>query len=116
MTRVVAGLHGTMRRVFGRSFIWTAQTDDMPGIGAYTVFRRGDRMEGGMLAMPEGAAGHTTPHWVPYVAVADVDASAGWVGAAGGVVHCKPTDIPGMGRFAVAADPHGASFAVFQNA
>jgi choline dehydrogenase-like flavoprotein len=28
--RMGPGLHATMRRVFGRSFVWTAQTDDLP--------------------------------------------------------------------------------------
>ena len=28
--RVGPGLHATMKRVFGRSFVWTAQTDDLP--------------------------------------------------------------------------------------
>jgi predicted enzyme related to lactoylglutathione lyase len=31
-------------------------------------------------------------------------------------VHVPPTDIPNVGRFAVVADPHGASIAVFKSA
>ncbi len=97
-------------------FGWRVQQDDMPGVGTYTVFHRGEQMEGGMMALPPEAAAQASPHWIPYVAVADVDATAALVGPAGGAVHCPPTDIPGLGRFAVAADPHGAAFAVFQNA
>jgi hypothetical protein len=97
-------------------FGWTTQTEEMPGLGTYTVFHRGNQMEGGMMAIPAAAAGQVEPHWIPYVAVDDVEAMAALIGTAGGVVHCPPTEIPGMGRFAVAADPHGAAFAVFQNA
>jgi predicted enzyme related to lactoylglutathione lyase len=32
----------------------------------------------------------------------------------GGKLWVEPRDIPGIGRFAVAADPQGASFAVFR--
>lgn len=33
---------------------------------------------------------------------------------AGGTIHKGPQDIPGVGRFAVAGDPHGAGFMLFQ--
>jgi uncharacterized protein len=112
MTTDIAACSAFYQGVFG----WTAQQDEMPGIGTYTVFRRGELMEGGMLAIPAPAVSRTSPHWIPYVAVADVDATVALIAPAGGAVHCRPTDIPGMGRFAVAADPHGAAFAVFQNA
>ena len=52
--------------------------------------------------------------WFGYVAVASVDASTAAVTAQGGQVYFQPTDIPGVGRFAVVADPQGAAFALFQ--
>lgn len=94
-------------------FGWSAQKDAIPGLGTYTVFRRGEAMTAGMLAMPAGAA--AAPHWLPYVAVDDVAAAAARVTEAGGAVPCPPTDIPGLGRFAVATDPQGAAFAVFRS-
>ena len=36
------------------------------------------------------------------------------VTAAGGAVHRAPADIPGIGRFAVVADPHGATIILFR--
>ena len=54
------------------------------------------------------------PRWMGYVAVDDVDAYAARVKAAGGSVHRAPDDIPGVGRFAVVADPHGAGFILFR--
>jgi len=52
------------------------------------------------------------PMWLPYISVADVDAAAKRVARLGGKVHAEPSDIPGIGRFAVFADPSGATFAV----
>jgi predicted enzyme related to lactoylglutathione lyase len=49
-----------------------------------------------------------------YVGVADVDTYAARVKAAGGSVHRAPEDIPGIGRFAVVADPHGAVLILFK--
>jgi uncharacterized protein len=56
------------------------------------------------------------PHWIGYIAVNDVDAYAKKIADAGGVIHKAPDDIPGVGRFAVAADPGGASFCLFKAA
>jgi predicted enzyme related to lactoylglutathione lyase len=95
-------------------FGWETEKNEMPEMGTYWVFRRGDRLEGGMLPMP-AEAGHR-PHWLPYVAVNDVGAAAAKVGELDGKVYVEPTEIPEMGRFAVAADPQGAVFAMFQSA
>jgi len=89
-------------------FGWTAQTQPMAGT-EYTVFSNGDRMAAGMIQMtPEW--GDIPPHWMVYLTVTDCDASAEKVTALGGKVLVPPTDIPDMGRFAVAQDPQGAAF------
>jgi uncharacterized protein len=54
------------------------------------------------------------PCWMNYIGVDDVDESARRVDAAEGKILYQPADIPGAGRFAVAADPHGASFILFK--
>ncbi len=98
-------------------FGYQVETSDMAEFGRYWVFRRGERMECGMMPLPPQAAeGGAPSHWLPYIAAADVAATAARVGELGGQVFCEPTDIPQMGRFAVCADPQGAVFAVFQNA
>jgi uncharacterized protein len=48
------------------------------------------------------------PCWGSCVTVADVDATARQAIALGGRVIRGPEDIPGVGRFAVAAEPQGA--------
>ena len=40
--------------------------------------------------------------------MANVDATAALAKQLGGRVYVEPVDVPGMGRFAVIADPHGA--------
>jgi uncharacterized protein len=74
-------------------------------------------MVGGLMLIPEEArAMGTRPRWTGYIGVDDVDAYAARVKAAGGAIHRAPEDIPGVGRFAVAADPHGAVFNLFKGA
>ena len=46
--------------------------------------------------------------------MSDVDGFAKRVKEMGGTVHRGPEDIPGVGRFAVCADPHGATFFLFK--
>ena len=55
-------------------------------------------------------------HWLPYIGVEDVDASAVKVTELGGKVMMPAMDIPNVGRFAVVADPQGAAFALYKHA
>ena len=78
-------------------------------------FWAGEAQVGGIMPIPDDAkAMGATPSWMGYIGVDDVDGYAKKVKAAGGVIHREPTDIPGIGRFAVAADPHGAGFILFK--
>ena len=52
--------------------------------------------------------------WGGYISSDDVDADTARVSKLGGSVHRPPTDIPNVGRFAVAADPLGAVFSLFK--
>lgn len=49
--------------------------------------------------------------WLPYVAVADCDATASRAQALGGKLLMGPSDIPDIGRYAIAEDPLGAAVA-----
>jgi len=82
--------------------------------GDYTLLSAGGTQVAGLMALPAAAAAAgARPGWTGYVAVADVDAKAAAVQAAGGTVCHPPADIPGVGRFATVADPHGAVFTLF---
>lgn len=97
---------------YGAVFGWTVEETDFGEAGRYQVFKRGDLDAAGMMKKPEDAPG--TAFWLTYVAVADVDGTAARVEELGGSVHVQPGEIPGLGRFAVAADPTGAVFAAFE--
>lgn len=97
-------------------FGWTAQVSKIPLMsgGAYIEFRNGDAMAAGMMPTPKELLGKVPPHWLPYIAVEDCDASAkAWI-AAGGRAEVPPTDIPDVGRFAVLTAPDGATLGVIR--
>jgi len=95
---------------------WTAQPfDKAPGMPRYIVMNVGERGVGGLMTMPEDASKMgIPPAWLGYVKTKDVDVSTKALKAAGGAVHREPGDIPGVGRFAVVADPQGATFMFLQ--
>lgn len=91
---------------------WACGDAGQPGID-YAFLSVGDARIGGMMTMPKEARQAGAPiGWLGYVAVKDADESARSAAAKGGRVLRAPEDIPGYGRFAVLADPQGASFCV----
>lgn len=56
------------------------------------------------------------PHWLPYIAASDVDASTAKVKELGGKVLMDAMDIEKVGKFSVVQDPTGAAFALFRSA
>lgn len=93
---------------------WTFE--EMPGDGfTYTVASAdGNGVAGLMLIPPEAKAMGAPPHWSGYVCVDDCDAAAEKIKGLGGTVIRPPSDIPGIGRFAVVTDPHGAVFEIMK--
>jgi hypothetical protein len=88
----------------------------MPGM-KYTLLYAGEAQIGGVAELPENARKMgAPPHWLGYVGADDVDATAARITALGGKIYMQPMDIPNVGRFAVAADPQGATFAIFKSA
>ena len=69
---------------------------------------------GAMELLPDMRDRGVPPHWSGYVAVDDVDAATARVARLGGAVRLEPTDIPGVGRFSVIADPHGVVIMPFR--
>jgi predicted enzyme related to lactoylglutathione lyase len=83
---------------------------DMP----YTMWVRGESAIGGVMALPDEAkSAGAPPNWLMYVGTEDVDATHRQVLELGGRSYVAPQDIPNVGRFAVVADPQGATFAMY---
>jgi predicted enzyme related to lactoylglutathione lyase len=57
-----------------------------------------------------------TPHWVPYIGTADVDATVEAATRLGATVLTAPEPLPGGGRYAALADPQGATFGIHASA
>lgn len=103
-------------RFYGELVGWRITDAGMPGM-SYSLLSVGEAQIGGLMALsPEACAAGARPGWIGYIGVADVDAQAARIQQAGGAVHKPPQDIPGVGRFAVVADPQGAVFCLFKGA
>jgi predicted enzyme related to lactoylglutathione lyase len=91
------------------------KTQPFSGNADYTMWVSKQGPLGGSMKFPEEATkAHTAPLWMGHVQVDDVDKSTARAKELGGKVHKEPTDIPGVGRFAVIADRQGATFSIFQ--
>jgi predicted enzyme related to lactoylglutathione lyase len=77
----------------------------------YTEFSIGSTPDAGMMKL-DPKWGNVPPHWMPYFQVNDCDGTAARATADGGQIHVPPSDIPNVGRFAMLADPQGATFSV----
>lgn len=99
------------KQFYGDLLGWSYEDADMEDM-TYTMFGLSGENFGGIMQLmaPEG----TPSHWIPYIAVDDVDASAKQVKQLGGQLYFGPDDIPNVGRFALVADPQGAAFQLFK--
>ena len=96
------------KEFYAAVFGWEPVDTDMGGGSNYIRWQLGDRIVAGMIQMDENFPPEMPSNWLVYFGVEDADEAVAKAQAAGGSVHVEPTDIPGMGRFAVLADPHGA--------
>jgi len=105
VTTDIPGATAFYASVFG----WAAEPLGDPP--AYYEWRLGGRTIGGLMAKPAEMPAEVPPHWGTYFAVVDTDRTVERIRELGGAVMMGPTDIE-PGRFAVAADPAGATFNV----
>ena len=97
-------------QVFGYSSEAVPLTGAKAAAGAYYLLKdEAGRARAGVTLVPDPA---TPPMWLQYLAVADCDAAAGRAASLGGTIVQPPTDLPGVGRFAVIGDGTGAGVAV----
>jgi predicted enzyme related to lactoylglutathione lyase len=108
-TRDEIGSLAFYQRVFG----FGHESMDMGPQGTYYILKKDGVSRAGMMRSTEPRA---PSMWLPYVAVDDCDATARQASALGGEVLAAPVDVPGVGRYAVLADPLGAAIAVIKPA
>ena len=89
------------RAFYGEVFDWKFDTEAMPG---YTLIQQSQEPNGALFKKPDHVPG---PCLNVYFQVADIDATIAKVTASGGKVLVPNTEIPGVGWFAMIADPEG---------
>jgi uncharacterized protein len=83
-----------------------------PEAGGYTMCLLNGRPVAG-IGPQQGPPG-TPPAWTTYLAADDADETAAKITKAGGQLFMDPFDVMDVGRMAVAADPGGAVFGIWQ--
>lgn len=101
------------RDFYGPLFGWEFD-EGGPETGYYTMAHKNGQPVAGIGEPMEGQPG-MPPAWTTYIAVDDVDASASKVKDAGGQLFLEPMDVMDFGRMAIAADPTGAVFGMWQS-
>ncbi len=88
---------------------------DLGASSTYTLLTLEDKSIAGLYTLSEDQKQQgISPHWLSYVLVEDVDASARRAKELGGTLSMGPFDVPNVGRMAMLRDPTGAVFALFQ--
>ena len=101
------------KQFYSGLFGWQLLTGDRDTSG-YLHIKNGDQFIGG-IPPARHRDPKIPPHWLSYIYVSDVDASAQKAQELGGKILAPPMTIEGAGRFAVLADPQGAVFAIFKS-
>jgi predicted enzyme related to lactoylglutathione lyase len=83
-----------------------------PEVGGYSIAHSGGRIVGAVS--PKMGAPDAPSAWMTYLATDDADATAAKIKGAGGQILADPMDVMEEGRMAVAMDPAGAVFALWQ--
>lgn len=97
---------------YEKAFGFGHEAMDMGPMGVYRVLKTGETSRAGILPAKDEARGR----WVPYVAVEDCDATVARATRLGATTLLAPSDIPGIGRYAVLHDVQGARVAVIKPA
>lgn len=95
-------------------FGWGVEEMTMQNDFVYTAFKNGNTPIGGFFLLDESMK-DVPAHWLAYLSVEDVDATAKKLEAAGGMVAVEPMSNPGVGRMSLVVDPEGARFSLFKS-
>jgi uncharacterized protein len=108
----------TASSFYGKLFGWKSAPFTPPGTPAgsppYTVFRTDPADPMGVGGMAQAVQPGAPAQWVPYVVVANADASLTQAAALGAKVLLPVMSIPEVGRIAVIQDPQGATLGLHE--
>jgi predicted enzyme related to lactoylglutathione lyase len=110
MTQLNTSDPGAAERFYGGLFGWRTEKLDAPGPDFWSVYN-GDTLNAGMMALAPGQG--TPPHWLVYFTTTELDRAADRILEGGGRLLVEPMAVP-AGRIAVARDPQGAAFGLFE--
>jgi uncharacterized protein len=82
------------------------------GMVDYTIIHNGKSDKQGMGGIMKCPVPGNPAQWIPYMLVANVDATVKKAKKLRGKVYMPPFDVPTVGRIAVLADPQGAAFGI----
>ncbi|WP_200302065.1 VOC family protein [Streptomyces adelaidensis] len=99
------------KRFYTELFGWRPETDPRQEAGGYSVAHLGDAAVAALTPLYQESQ---PVAWNVSFAVNDADVAVRAVRAAGGAVVLEPRDVFDIGRFAVAFDPGGAAFQLWQ--
>lgn len=92
---------------------WSMRTSQLSS--SYRMIEAAGAPMGGIVAIdPTVADRRGDPHWTPYVYAYDVDDSARLTTTLGGAVLAGPAEVPGVGCWALLADPQGAALGIYE--
>lgn len=103
------------KKFYSELFGWTVNDFPMGPDGVYTMFQLDGKDVGAAYKLGEEQLSlGVPPNWGVYVAVENADAAANDIKAAGGTILVEPFDVSEFGRMAVAQDPTGGAFSIWQ--
>ncbi len=102
------------KKFYSELFAWNISAGDKDPSGYLHIMNGGHPIGG--LPPTAHRDPKTPPHWLPYFAVEDVDATTAKAQQQKAKAYLAPMSIENVGRMAVLADPQGAVFAIFKEA
>lgn len=102
------------KEFYGDVFGWTAASRPMDGV-EYTTFAENGHVMAGMMAMPDALPVDVPSYWLAYLGVDNLDAALLESARLGATQMVGPTEVPGMGNFAIITDPVGATVGLWES-
>ncbi len=96
---------------YGKLFDWSLQDMPMGDGGTYTMIGVGEGTGGGLMKHPMGGPSI----WLPYMDVADIQASTAKARELGGTIIKDVTEVMGAGWLSIIVDPTGAVFGLWKS-